>query len=923
MPVLRNPMLAIALALSLALGACNPKQDSASLLTSAKDYLAKSDVRAALIQLRNARQQAPNDAEIRFLLGRSLLEIGDAPAAEIELRKALELKYSPDEVIPLIAQAALNQGDFRKVVTEFAATGIGDAKARASLATSRAIAWLALGDMKQARSAMEAALAADPKNPRTHLVRAQLAVRSNDVLGAVAALDTALAGAPNDPEALVMKAELMAAQGRRDEGVRFLEQAVTSNPNSLHPRFALVSWRLAGRDVDKAQALVDEMTKIAPNDFRTVYSTALLALTKNEPTKARDLAQSLTAARPDHVPSMYLAALANYELKNWTTSEELLRKVISHAPDDPGPRRVLSAGLLRAGRTTAAVEATDAALRRIPDDAILLRLAGEARVMSGRAGEATRFYERAAAMDKNNKASQLRLAQIRLATGETGRALGDLERLAQTDPSNIQADISLYAAHLRRREFDKALAAVASIEKKQPKTAMARELRGIVYSAQRKTKEARQEYVAALELDPKRVSTARSLALLDLLEGKPAEARARYEKMAAADPKNDQPLLGLAEIQALSGAPPAEVRATIERAIAVNPNSPGPRLALVVHHRRIGDLKGALEAARAAATALPADPQIVELHGAMLLANGDIPLARDTFTRLAQLLPNSAVPLLRLSEANVAARDFASALDAQRKALALQPDHAPTLIAIATTYLLSGKPQEAINEARRLQRDKPKEGLGYALEGEILAAQKKFSEAAVVNREALQRQPSAGLAARQYVLLTLADKTSDANAFADRWVKEHPKDAQFLSLLGQQRQARKDIAGATSAYRAALEVDADNVVVLNNYAWILNEQGKPEARDLAERAYRLAPLQPNVVDTYAAVLMRQGETARALTLSRMAINLQPNDPRLRLNLAHWLAKSGDKAGARRELEEVVKNPRSPLKAEAEQLLREL
>jgi Flp pilus assembly protein TadD len=57
---------------------------------------------------------------------------------------------------------------------------------------------------------------------------------------------------------------------------------------------------------------------------------------------------------------------------------------------------------------------------------------------------------------------------------------------------------------------------------------------------------------------------------------------------------------------------------------------------------------------------------------------------------------------------------------------------------------------------------------------------------------------------------------------------------------------------------------------------------------------------------------------------RVALNLQPNDPRLRVNLARGLAKTGDKAGARRELEQVVaRHPRSPAKAEAEQLLREL
>ena len=557
---------------------------------------------------------------------------------------------------------------------------------------------------------------------------------------------------------------------------------------------------------------------------------------------------------------------------------------------------------------------------------MLLRLAGEARIATGNVAEAMRLYERASAVDRDPNASgRLRLAQIRLASGDVTRGLADLEQLSAQDSTKIQADLALYTAHLRKREYDKALAAVASIEKKQPGNALNSELRGSVYLARYELKEARKHFVKALEIDPNRLSSARSLTIIDMQEGKLADARARYEKIIAAQPKNEQPLIALAEILALVRR--ARCGSESRRSNALSPRTPrrcGPRLALVAHYRRVGDNKGALEAARAAAAALPSEPRVVELYGTMQLAGGETTQARETFTRLVQLMPQSATPWLRVSEAHIAVRDYVSALDAQRKALAIQPDFGPALVALATTHLIAGKPDEAIAEARRLQRERPKAGIGFALEAELLAAQKKFTEALPPMREAIARQPSPGLASRQYALLVAAGRLGDANAFADRWIKEHPKDAGFLALVGQQRQATKDAAGAIAVYRAALEIDPDNVVVLNNLAWLLNEQGKPEARDLAERAYRLAPLNASVVDTLGAVMLKQGDTARGVALLRQATNLAPQDPRLRLNLARALAKSGDKAGARREIEHVVnRDPRAPVKAEAEQLLREL
>ena len=919
---LRLALLALGSAIVVA-GCGGPS--SGDTLASAKSYLQKQDVRAAIIQLRNVRQKEPNNAEVRFLLGRAFLQTGDPASAEAELRRAIELKYPADAALPLIAQAMVAQGQYKQLLADFANPAISDPKARADIQTTVAIASLAQGDIKRAREMNKAALESDSTLARTHVVQAKLALLGGDVAGAAAALDRALGLSPNDPEAGVLKADLLAAQRKTTEAIALLEQIAVANPGEQQVRFTLVGVLVNVGQIDKAVKLVETMKKEAPKEFRTVYSDAVVLLAKGEAAKARDRTQVLLAQRPDHPPSLYLSAYANFRLNSFSAAEDALHKMIARLPNDPTPRRLMTAVYLKSGRPIQALESAETALRRAPDDPMLLRLAGEARMATGNIAEATRLYERAATVDRDPSASgRLRLAEIRLASGDVARGLADLEQLSAQDDQKIQADLALYMTHLRKRQYDKALAAVTAIEKKQPGNALNAELRGNVYLARYDLKEARKHYAKALELDPKRLSSARSLAIIDMQEGRAADARARYEKIIAADPKNELPLIALAELLALTGAPPAEVKSVLDRAVAANGASVGARLALVAHHRRVGDNKGALEAARAASAALPDEPRIVETLGVMLLASDETVQARDTFVRLTRLVPQSPSPWLRVSEAHIASRDFAAALEAQRKALAIDPDHAPALVALATTYLMSGKPDEAIAEARRLQRDRPKAGIGYALESEILAAQKKFAEALPPMREAVARQPTPALASRQYALLVAAGRAADANTFADRWIKEHPKDAGFLALVGQHRQASKDVAGATAVYRAALEIDPDNVVVLNNLAWLLNEQGKPEARDLAERAFHLAPLNASVVDTLGTVLMKQGETARAVNMLRQATHLAPQDPRLRLNYARALAKSGDKAAARREVEQLVsRDSRPQVKAQAEQLLKEL
>ena len=106
---------AMVLALLAGCGGDSPDK----LLASAKDYLAKNDSKAAVIQLKNALQTNPNLAEGRFLLGSALLAGRDPVAAEVELRKALELKHPADAVLPRLAQAMLEQGKLKKLTDEF------------------------------------------------------------------------------------------------------------------------------------------------------------------------------------------------------------------------------------------------------------------------------------------------------------------------------------------------------------------------------------------------------------------------------------------------------------------------------------------------------------------------------------------------------------------------------------------------------------------------------------------------------------------------------------------------------------------------------------------------------------------------------------------------------------------------------------
>ncbi len=914
-----------ALCAVLAISACG-RNDPSAFIASAQSYLAKSEFQAAIIELKNALNKSPDNAQARFLLAKALLDSGAAGAAETEVRKAIELKYPADEVMPVLAWSLVGQGEYKKAISETSGLTLQSPQARAEVGAAIGTAQLALGQTKEARTAITAALAAQPTNVKARIAEVRLAATDNDVPGALKLVDAVLAtspAAPNNVEALALKADLEIMLSRREDAIKTLEEVVAAAPNFLPARYTLVANLVQAKQIDRAAKETDALKKIAPNSYRTLYSEALVEFSRGKSDGALDAAQKSLQVAPDYLPARYLAGIIYYQRGSYNDAEDAMRMVVAKAPEDDGARRVLAATYLRRGQATKALEALEPALRRAPADPELLRLAGDVSLALNQPDKAAEYHERAIALGGNDISGRVRLAQVRLASGDAGQGLHDLEALMASEPTQTEPALALISAHLKRGELNKALTAAKALVASQPGSALAHNTLGVVHLANRDTKSGRAEFEKALSLDANFVAATYNLAMLDIAEHDIQSARKRYEQVLAKDPSSVQVLLGLAKILMLSNAPQDEIDKAIRRAVAADPGSTVSRLTLIRFYVSNQNLKAALAAAREADAAIPNSPQILDALGAVEAAAGETNQAIETFRRLAKLQPSNPSPLARAAEVQVRVNDFAGAIVSLRGALAVAPDDSGVWVALAGLYVKAGQAEAGIAEARKIQKDRPTSGVGFALEGELLARQGKMPEAAAAFRASLARQQAAVPVIRLYDVLIAMAKPDEAAALAQKWLKDHPKDVLVRIFLGQQRLASKDYKGAALQFRAALANEPENVAILNNLAWAMSEAGDAGALELAERAYRLAPNSAEVANTYGWILVKRGDTARGIELLRKAVALAPTDGGKRVLLARGLIKAGDKAAAKTELEAVVSAGSSTSQAEAEQLLKEL
>lgn len=892
-----------ALLVSLMLSACggdNPE----TMLASAKEYLAKNDSKAAVIQLKNALQSKPDLAEARFLLGKALLEEGNATAAEVELRKAADLKYPADQLIPLQARTLLMLGQTKKIVDELAKTQLSSPEGNADLQTTVGRAHLALGKPDAALTAFNAAVAAIPGYGPAVFGQARIKAAKRDLPGALALLDSVLEKNPKFYEAMLFKGDILAIQGDPKASTEVYLKLLESRPDYLPAHASLVSRYLESGNVEAASKQFESMKKLAPGNPQTTYIQAELLYRQKKFSEAREPIQQHLRAIPDSVQGQQLAGAIEYELKSYATAEKFLLAVLPKTPEIGLARRVLIASYLRSGQPDKALAVLQPILDKIDKNSNLLALAGEVYMQNGDADKAGSYFTKAAALDPENKGKQTSVALSHLAKGETETAYRELEKIASTD-SGARADMALIASQLRSRKFDQALKSISGLEKKQPENPLVDNLRGTALLGKGDVPAARQSFEKALVKNPAFFPAAASLARLDIAEKKPEDAKKRFENVLAKDAKNTQAWLALAELQARSGAKADEVAALISKAVAANPVDVPARLALINLYLGAKEPKKAVSAAQEALGALPENPAILDAEGRAQQAAENYNQALSTYGKLASLMPKSPQPHLRMAEIHVAAKNKDAAMQSLLKALSVQPDSIEAQRGIMMLDLDAGRTTEALATARKIQKQHPKNVAGYLLEGDAYALGKSWKEAANAYRNGIKQAGANELAVKIYAVLSAQNIAGEPEKFADSWLKEHPKDNRFRLYLAESATSRKDYSTAVRHYKVLLESQPNNPVIMNNLAWVMAQGNDPKAIELAEKAYKIAPDQPSIADTLGTLLVAKGDTDRGLELMKKANTLAPKDPSIRLNLAKAYIKAGKKADAQKELGELA------------------
>jgi cellulose synthase operon protein C len=886
---------------------------------------ASGELRAAMIEWKNVLQKNPSNADARVRLGLLNLELGDLPAARAELQRAVDLGTEPAVVGPPLARVWLMEGNYQRVLDEldpsdFAAEPAAD---RAQVLLLRGEAFAAQNRPDAAMGAFEEALALAPDLALAHVGIAAVHAAQGRPDEARAQLQTALAMAPRLHQGWNLLGDLQRSEGQLEAAEAAYGEAIQHGPSPYFFHLKRALTRMALQDMPGMQQDLQAMRRLGPREPSTAYVQGLVHYQQGRYAEAQTAFEDALSRAPDFQPAIFFLGASQFAQQRWRQAEHNLERFLRAHPESDDAARLLALVRVQEGDLARAEGLLRPVLGRNPDDVLALNLMGNLYLARGEHDEGIGHLRRLTAIQPENPATRATLAAGLLRAGERDEGLRELEAAIEQAPGQHGLEVAYIVQLLQGQEYDAALEAIARLQEALPDNPLPYNLRAAAFMGQGDLGRAREALMEALQMAPGDPAVSSNLAQMALQDGDREEARRLYRESLQEHPGHVGVSLRLAQLEAEDGNVLA-MRRVLEQSIERYPEVLAPRLVLGRYHLSQNEPRRALALLEPARQSAADDVQMLDLHARAQIAAGQNVQAVTTLRALAQRVPESAEARFRLGAGFEQADSLSEARTQYRRALELEPTHAQALQSLAALELREGRPDETLALARRMQQQETVAAAGHALEGRVHTAAGRHEQAARAVEQAYALGPSAeyavalGLAQQQ-----LGQPEAAAELLGTR-LAEYPDETAVRFHLAQALMATGDNAGAIREYEDLVQTLPENVVVLNNLAFLYQAEGDERALEYAERAYARAPDNPAVADTLGWVLVNSGEVERALPLLQIARQMLPDRPEVRYHYATALARSGHRAEARQELAALLNEVETfPQREEAEALLRGL
>jgi tetratricopeptide (TPR) repeat protein len=601
----------------------------------------------------------------------------------------------------------------------------------------------------------------------------------------------------------------------------------------------------------------------------------------------------------------------------------------------------------------AALSSLEAANQVKPYDPSLSLYYVRALIQAKRLPEAEKIAKEMIARQKNLYPMYITLAGMYLTEKRTQDAEQILRLQADNNPhaeSPLVMLATFYALSNRRGDMDATLKRILDDSKDFP---TGRLTVGAFFVRLRDYPRAQQEFDEGIKADPKNKALYQKATVETLvLQGKDTEASQLINEVLKEDPKDgqaismrsalllkagspDQIKQAVSDLQGLVSRNPGNARSRFQLGQALLANQQpdaakiqldeakrldtrlvGPRVLLARIYSEKKDYARSLAESEEALVLQPDNYAARLLHSSALIGLGKKDQARNEILTLLKQAPNSPDAQYQLAWLSLQEKDYKEAEELFKQMRTTNPNDPRGLAGVVESEVKQSDYKSALALLREEVQKNPSH-LEYRIGiANILIGDKQYDAAIQELQQVVAKNPKSSDA---YVRLGAAYQLKgDTGAAIENYRKAKsfaaPTDtvpATRLALLLDSTGRRDE---AKPIYEAILKIEPNNVVALNNLAYIKAEEGNDldNALTLAQRARQQLPRDPNVADTLGWIYIKKNLSDDAIRIFREVVSTAPDNAAYHYHLAMALYQKGDKQGAKQALDEALKRgPKAP------------
>ena len=887
----------------------------------ANEHLAQQDYRAAMIELKNALRDEPNHLAARIKLAEVELQLGDAPSADKDLRRAIELGAPAEATSELMAKTQLALGKARELLVQLDSGEIALPDPAKELYRGQSLQTLQQYELAQR------AFAQVPESDERFL-SAQVGV-AEALAGqgkseeALSLLDGLLVKQPQAPLPLLARGAIRAKRGELEAGQTDLEQArkygdgVLTSTQYLNLLAGITEVQISRGMPDAAAQTHSELKELAPDAVITRTLAARIALAKQDYTSAIAELQRAVAAAPNFAPNRFLLGAALLAQGNLRQAEQQLSQALQMSPENVEARKLLAQARLRLGQPDGAMQVLGPVQDAGDTDAQIDALLGLAHLQQGESDRGVTYLERAVAAQPQNANLKLDLALAYLRTNQASKALPLLSGIDRANADLRQMGL-LIAALTAAKDVPQARSEIERLLAARPGDSQVLNLAASFFARQGEYDRARASSQRAIDAAPRDVPSLLVRASVEMAAGQAAAAETWLQKAAQIDPKSAPAHLALADIALRRGDAKTGAK-VLEDLRKGDPASVDVRMRLALLYLRQRDSAAAAPVIDELLMLAKDRPDVLNALGLLYLDVGRYDEALSRFQAATAQDSASAEYWLNTARAQIALGRNATAREALERALSAQSGWMPAIAILAMLDVKEGRGASALDRVARLKSQRPQDPAVLTLEGDVYMALRDFEKAAGAYAAASAAKPTSVLAMKTYKARQAAKLPNPLQPL-ESWVAANPADKSARLLLAEGWQQAGDQRRAVAQYEAIDRQGGANAVGLNNLAWLYHELGDDRAEAVAKRAYDAAPGVPAIADTYGWILVEGGKAAQAVPLLRQAAQ-DAKDPSIEFHYAVALIRSGAATEGRKHLNELLhRSSNFPEAAEARKLL---